>query len=91
MSIERDEFSAYLNLLKNKTYKLLPLREEGLDWEKHLDTISIEVSGLAELIGAKPRLISLLSKLESLHSTEDFMTYRKTIFECLNEIEVLHA
>lgn len=89
MKISDKEFDTYLKILKNKIYKLLPLREEELEWEKHLDTIVIEVFGLSELIGFQPRLISLLAKLESLHSLEDFMSYRKTIFECLNEVEEL--
>lgn len=91
MNITEKEFDSYLKVLKNKIYKLLPLREENLEWEKHLDTIIIEVSGLGELIGAQPKLISLLAKLESLHSLESFMTYRKTIFECLNEVEDLNG
>ena len=91
MKISNEEYCSYLKTLTNKIYKLLPLKEEGLDWEKHLDTIMIEISGFGSLIGAQPSLISLLAKLESLNSTKDFMSYRKTIFECLNEVEALYV
>ena len=91
MRISKEEYNSYLKTLTNKVYKLLPLREEGLDWGKHLNTIMIEISGLGSLIGAQPSLISLLAKLESLNSAKDFMSYRKTIFECLNEVEALYV
>ena len=91
MRISNEEYCSYLKTLTNKIYKLLPLKEEGLDWEKHLDTIMIEISGFGSLVGVQPSLISLLAKLESLNSERDFMSYRKTIFECLNEIEALYV
>lgn len=89
MSIKQEDFRVYANGLKNKVYKLLPLREEGLEWEKYLNTILIEVSGSYELLPFKSDLISLLSKLEGLYKVEEFMSYRRTIFECLSLIEDL--
>ena len=91
MRISNEEYCSYLKTLTNKIYKLLPLKEEGLDWEKHLDTIMIEISGFGNLVGVQPNLISLLAKLEGLYSMKDFMSYRKTIFECLNEVEALYV
>lgn len=91
MRISKEEYNSYLKTLTNKIYKLLPLREEGLDWGKHLNTTMIEISGFGSLVGAQPSLISLLAKLESLNSARDFMSYRKTIFECLNEVEALYV
>lgn len=90
MRITSSDLEGYLSMLKNKVYKLLPLREEGLEWNKHLKTILVELSGFGELIGNKPILISLLSKLESLDKIEDFITYRKTVFECLNLVEEIY-
>ena len=89
MPIEQDELRAYLNALKNKVYKLLPLREENLEWEKHLSTILIEISGFGNIIEPKVGVIELSAKLEGLFTLEDFMLYRKTIFECLNIIDSL--
>lgn len=87
MVVKEADFKIYCKGLKNKVYKLLPLREEGLEWEKYLNTIMIEVSGLSELFTSKVELISLLSKMEGLYQIEEFMSYRRTIFECLNLIE----
>lgn len=85
--VDEVDFELYLISLKNKIYKLLPLREEGLEWQKYLNTILIEISGLSELFLDAPKLITLLSKLEGLYKLEDFLLYRRTIFECLNLIQ----
>lgn len=89
MSIKVEEFNSYKNSLKNKIYKLLPLREENLEWQKHLSTILIEVSGLGKILGSAVDLIELSAKLEGLFSLTDFVLYRKTIFECLNLVDGL--
>lgn len=73
----------YFSKIKNDVFKLLPLREEGAEWQKHLNTILIELSGFNNLI-EEVKVISILSKLESLYELTDFMEYRKTIFEILN-------
>ena len=36
--------------LINQTYKLLPNREEGADWEKPLETIIEELAGVQRLM-----------------------------------------
>lgn len=87
--IENRNFNLYIDSLKNKTYKLLPLREEKLQWEKHLETILIEISGFNSITLNQVKIISILSKLEALKDLEDFQTYRKTIFESLNILEEL--
>lgn len=87
--IENRDLNLYIDSLKNKTYKLLPLREEKLQWEKHLETILIEISGFNSITLNQVKIISVLSKLEALKDLEDFQTYRKTIFESLNILEEL--
>lgn len=84
-----------LRNLINQTYKLLPTREEGLNWEKLLQTIMEEISGMYRLMncGYQQIFLPLLSKLEGLYlltNEEDFLCYRRIIFECLglmNELE----
>ena len=51
-----------------------------------LESLIIEVAGMAELLKDHCDLFSLLCKMESLLNLtkeEDFLNYRKTIFECL--------
>lgn len=82
---------AVLNNLKkltNQIYKLLPNREEGIDWKIPLQTIIEEIAGMNEvLIDQHEILFPLLCKLEGLLSLDlDFFEYRRIIFECLNLI-----
>ena len=76
-----------LERLINQTYKLLPSREEGLDWKTPLSTITEEIAGMNYLFegsfGTEP--LTFLEKMEGLISLEDkdFFFFRRTIFECL--------
>jgi hypothetical protein len=79
----------YKNIKKiiNLTYKLLPMREEGSDWSKLLETLLEELVGMNRLlIDLQPRLFPIICKMEGLFSlTEDsdMSLYRRVIFECL--------
>ena len=88
--IEMDNkvISDRLQNLINQIYKLLPSRQEGLNWEKPLQTVLEELAGIQRLMdcGYSEIYFPLLSKLEGLYSLadeEDFFCYRRTIFECL--------
>lgn len=74
--------------LINQIYKLLPNREQGIDWEKPLETILEQLVGMYRLMNNEYSEIffPLLNKLEGLYSLteeDDFLCYRRTIFECL--------
>ena len=77
----------------NLIYKLLPLREEGSDWVKPLETILEELVGMNRLlIDLQPELFPVICKLEGLFSLtndEDMLLYRRTIFECLSLLSKL--
>lgn len=88
INIQNNIISNRLQNLINQTYKLLPSREEGLDWQKPLETILEELIGMKRLMEEKYSEIffPLLNKLEGLYSLtkeDDFLCYRRTIFECL--------
>ena len=82
------DVQANLNRIINQTYKLLPNREEGNEWQKPLETIMEELAGMDRLlIDQHETFFSLLSKMEGLFTLtdgDDFLLYRRTIFECLN-------
>lgn len=89
-NIEDNAIAQNLSRITNQIYKLLPNREEGLDWQKPLQTLIIELAGMDSLLIADHvTLFPLLCKLEALLTMteeEDFFNYRKTIFECLGLI-----
>lgn len=82
-----------LRRIINQVYKLLPMREEGADWQKPLATLMEELAGLNRLlIGQGNAFLQLLSKLEGLFeltAQNDFMLYRRTIFECLGLLNTI--
>jgi hypothetical protein len=88
--INNDSIIKELKRITNLIYKLLPNREENIDWEKPLETVIEELAGMDRLlIDQHDNLFPLLSKLEGLFTLtneEDFILFRRTIFECLNLI-----
>jgi len=77
----------YTNRLKNQIFKILPLHEEGGEWEKHVDTLLIELYGLQDVL-MSINFLPLIGKLNSLR----FLNYkhlRKTVFEMINLVDDL--
>lgn len=73
--------------MTNQVYKLLPMRQEGADWEKPLQTLIEQLAGMNRLLlGQNKILFTLLCKMEgllALEDSKDFLLYRRVIFECL--------
>ena len=94
VSFSAQSLSSNLNKIINKVYKLLPLREEGQDWEKPLETIIIELRGMKRLFFNEDELfLSILCKMEGLFSLtkeQNMSLYRRTIFECLGLLNDLN-
>lgn len=93
-NIEIDVNAVYANIKKltNQIYKLLPNREENIDWQTPLTTVIEEIGGMNRLLENHETLFTLLCKLEGLFTLtgeEDFFLYRRTIFECLNLLSTL--
>lgn len=92
--VEFDAEAVKQNLTRigNQIFKLLPMREENQDWEKPLQTILVELIGMSKLFPESVDLLSLISKLKALEdytdeNEENFMIFRRTIFECCNLID----
>lgn len=85
--IQTEAICANLKRITNQIYKLLPLREEGGNWEKPLLTIIEEMAGMSRLLFDQHEILFLLlCKLEGLFTLteeDDFESYRRTIFDCL--------
>ena len=78
-----------LRRIINQIYKLLPLREEGENWQKLLQTVIQQLVGLQRLFldQQEESFLILLCKLEGLNilvQEEQFSLYRRIIFECLS-------
>lgn len=88
ISIDIQAIHFNLKRIINQVYKLLPMREQGKDWEKPLETLIEELSGMKRLIVGQDDLFFLiLCKMEGLFIlkyADDMKLYRRIIFECLS-------
>ena len=83
--------SDFLRLM-NQLWKLIPMRENGENWERQLSMVTIEIAGVGELFGNYLDFTVLLSKLEGLlieKNNVDFLDYRKTVFDSINLLKRL--
>lgn len=89
MSIDQETFEGYCERMKNQIFKLLPLREENGQWEKHLETLLVELSGADSLFADTINFTTLLAKLEALKQKQPQRIHRKTVLECVHMIDRL--
>lgn len=87
MDIEPGALNKYVSRLTNQLWKLIPMRENKEDWEKQLESVIIEISGLNVLFNSL--LLQLICKLEGLRKNQEcsFEVYRKTVFECISILQ----
>lgn len=86
--INDSDIISNIDRITNLIFKLLPSREEGGEWQIPLKNLIVELSGMSRLLNNK-ELFSVLCKLEgllTLTEENDFLQYRKTIFECLSQL-----
>ena len=60
------------------------MRENEEDWQKQLDSVLVELRGLHRMFGDQLSFLQLISQLEGLYETVNFMTYRSTVFSALS-------
>lgn len=81
----QEELHKEIVRLTNQLWKLIPMRENGEEWDKQLDTVIIDIAGKNEIFIHNSQFLQLLSKLEGLKVVDvEFNIYRKTVFECIN-------
>ena len=80
----QEAFEKNVTRLTNQMWKLIPMKENGEDWEKQLNTVILEIAGLNEIFIENPQFLQLLSKLEGIkNKNPEFNLYRKTVFESI--------
>ena len=89
-NFSKEVISKTIIRLINQIWKLIPMRENGEDWQKQLDTIMLEIVGLNNIFINNSLFLQLLAKLEGLKSMEvSFSLYRKTVFETISLLQEL--
>lgn len=93
MAFSEKGWEKYWGKKISHTWVLIPMFENGEDWVKNIQTLSIELYGTKEIVSHDPelesRLITAISKLKGLASNDDFVYHRKTVFEIISLIEEL--
>lgn len=87
LEFDSDAVKKNIDRITNQIFKLLPNREEGGDWQTPLQNLIYEVIGIKSLWIDQVNLFSLLCKMEALLTLtgeDDFLAFRKLIFECLS-------
>lgn len=87
LEIDNEVIANNIRRLTNQVFKLLPSREEGEEWMRPLQNLIIELAGMKNLLPDQEEFFQLLCKLEGLkdlNGEDDFLQFRKTIFECLS-------
>lgn len=88
--INDESFKNEINRLTNQIWKLIPMRENEEDWNKHLQIVILELVGLKEIIEIDENLLALLEILEGLNTVEiDFSIFRKLVFESISLLRKL--
>ena len=81
----KEEINKEIIRLTNQLWKLIPMRENGENWDKQLETVIVDIAGKDEIFLHNSHFLQLLSKLEGLRVVDvEFSIYRKTVFECIN-------
>lgn len=77
--------------LQGAIYKLLPYKEDGYELlDAYFQALLQRISGLNSLFMGQPKIITLMSILESARYEADFLKYRKDILDAcslVNELE----
>ena len=84
IKLKESTFNSNVDRLTNQIWKLIPMRENGEDWEFHLENVILELVGLHNTI-IDVDFLQLVSKLEGLKERNaEFDIYRKNVFESIS-------
>lgn len=96
LEMDNKSIDNFFKRIINQLYKLLPMREQGKDWEKPLETLIEQLCGMKRLmIHYQDNLfLTIICKMEGLFNLtddiKDMSLYRRTIFECLSLLNNLN-
>ncbi len=84
--MNNDGLIKYMDLLVSKIYKILPLSEEGLDWQKHTESLIIELHGYIDLV-KDVRMFEVMFSLRGLIVLEYKTDIKRIVFSLINIVK----
>jgi hypothetical protein len=92
MSNKNINLNDYLDKLVGRVYKILPLLEEDpVNAKKYMSSLINELEGATSNYSDDSYLVSTLFSLQGVRTTTDYNILRKTVFECLDNVNKLKA
>lgn len=93
--LPKENFCNYFNFLINKTYKILPLKEEKSDTLKsYLESYQRELIGnmdLVPMLVKEPKFITVLNTIQYLISEEySDKVCKREVFKCIRILEEIN-
>lgn len=80
----------YFDKLVNRVYKLLPLKEENSDTiDTYIKDLLFELTGNNEVIISLKNdgsFLSIIGRIEKLQTESDIKTYRREVFNCIQNV-----
>lgn len=94
--LPKENFCKYFDFLINKTYKILPMKEEGSQTLKvYLEGLLRELVGNKELVSIltnEPQFISVLNSLQFLISEEySVQVCKREVFKCIHILDHINT
>lgn len=94
--IPKESFCNYFEFLINKTYKILPLKEEkSKTLKSYLESLLRELLGNKELVTIlveEPQFITVLNTMQFLISEEyTVKVCKKEVFKCIRILEEINS
>lgn len=96
LEMDNKSIDNFFKRIINQLYKLLPMREQGKDWKKPLETLIEQLCGMKRLMihYQDDLFLTIICKMEGLfnltNDIKDMSLYRRTIFECLSLLNSLN-
>ena len=96
LEMDNKSIDNFFKRIINQLYKLLPMREQGKDWKKPLETLIEQLCGMKRLMihYQDDLFLTIICKMEGLFNLtddiKDMSLYRRTIFECLSLLNSLN-
>lgn len=89
--LPRENICKYFELLINKTYKILPLKEENSETlQSYIESYLVELIGnkyLISILADEPKYLTMIGTLEYLSSQEYTTSIcKKEVFKCIKII-----
>lgn len=93
--LPRNSLKKYITSLINKTYKILPMREENSPTLKsYLNSYLVELVGcqkLVLLLANEPQFITIITTMTYLADNEcSIQRYKKEIFKCIHILDSIN-